>query len=83
MLNFTVALSGNDGTVNTLRAGVGVGKVTTVVPIDRMLSVVTMVLRKPVGVVVSFSLLSGRGGAVVCCGCVTLVEVSVAGVNVS
>lgn len=83
MLNLTVALSGNDGTVNTLILGVGGGKVTTVVPIERMLSVVTIVLRKPVGVTVSFSLLSGCGGAVVRCDCVTLVEVSVAGVNVS
>lgn len=76
MLNLTVALSGNDGTVNTLRVGVGVGRVTIVVPIDRMFSVVTMVLWKLAGVTVVFSLPSTCGG-------VALVEVSVAGVNVS
>lgn len=54
-----------------------------VVPIDKMLSVVITVLRKPIGVEVTFSfdvsfgaVSEGTYGTVVCCGYVALVDVS-------
>lgn len=64
--------------------GVGAGNVTIVVPIDKMFSLVTMVLRKPMGVEVTFSFevsfgavsLGSVGIVVCCCGYVTLVELS-------
>lgn len=81
MLNFTVAPStGKDGTVNVLIRGEGEGNVTIVVPIDKMFSLVTRVLWKPMGVAVLFSRLVSFGagslgnvGIVVCCVYVTLV----------
>lgn len=70
--------------MNDLIRGVGTGNVTIVVPIDRMFSLVTRVLWKPIGVEVTFSLEVSFGavslgtvGIVVCCGYVGLVELPV------
>lgn len=69
--------------MNDLIRGVGGGNVTMVVPIDRMFSLVTRVLWKPIGVEVTFSLEVSFGAVslgdvriVVCCVLVGLVELS-------